>query len=63
MREAIAARFQRRTGGPCNADNVVVTPGAQGGVFCALQCLAGPGDEVIVPEPIYNTYEPVIGAA
>jgi arginine:pyruvate transaminase len=62
-REAIAARFQRRTGRPCNADNVVVTPGAQGGVFCALQCLAGPGDEVIVPEPIYNTYEPVIGAS
>jgi arginine:pyruvate transaminase len=63
VREAIAARFQRRTGRPCSADNVVVTPGAQGGVYCALQCLAGPGDEVIVPEPIYNTYEPVIGAS
>jgi arginine:pyruvate transaminase len=63
VREAIAARFERRTGQPCSADNVVVTPGAQGGVFCALQCLAGPGDEVVVPEPIYNTYEPVIGAS
>jgi arginine:pyruvate transaminase len=63
VREAIAARFQRRTGQLCSADNVVVTPGAQGGVFCALQCLAGPGDEVIVPEPIYNTYDPVIGAS
>ena len=63
VREAIAARFQRRTGRPCTADNVVVTPGAQGGVYCALQCLAGPGDEVIVPEPIYNTYGPVIAAS
>jgi arginine:pyruvate transaminase len=63
VREAIAARVQRRTGRPCSADNVVVTPGAQGGVFCALQCLAGPGDEVIVPEPIYSTYEAVIGAS
>jgi arginine:pyruvate transaminase len=63
VREAIAARFERRTGRPCSADNVVVTPGAQGGVYCALQCLAGPGDEVIVPEPIYNTYEAVIGAS
>jgi arginine:pyruvate transaminase len=63
VREAIAARFQRRTGRPCSADNVVATPGAQGGVYCTLQCLAGPGDEVIVPEPIYNTYEPVIGAS
>jgi arginine:pyruvate transaminase len=63
VREAIAARVERRTGRPCSADNVVVTPGAQGGVYCALQCLAGPGDEVIVPEPIYNTYEAVIGAS
>ena len=63
VREAIAARFRRRTGQPCSAENVVVTPGAQGGIFCALQCLAGPGDEVIVPEPIYNTYAAVIGAS
>lgn len=63
VREAIAARFQRRTGRKCTADNVVVTTGAQGGVFCALQCLAGPGDEVIVPEPIYSTYEAVVGAS
>jgi len=28
-----------------------------------LQCLAGPGDEVIVPEPIYATYEAVVGAS
>jgi arginine:pyruvate transaminase len=63
VREAIAARVGRRTGRPCGADNVVVTPGAQGGVFCALQCLAGPDDEVIVPEPIYATYEAVVGAS
>ena len=63
VREAIAARFQRRTGRQCTAENVVVTPGAQGGVFCALQCLAGPGDEVVVPEPIYSTYEAVVGAS
>jgi arginine:pyruvate transaminase len=63
VREAIATRFQRRTGRPCSADNVVVTPGAQGGLFCALQCLAGPGDEVIVPEPIYATYGGVISAS
>jgi len=63
VREAIAARFQRRTGRQCTAENVVVTPGAQGGVFCALQCLAGSGDEVIVPEPIYSTYEAVVGAS
>jgi arginine:pyruvate transaminase len=63
LRQAIAGRVAQRTGRPCGADNVVVVPGAQGGLYCALQCLAGPGDEVIVPEPIYATYNGVIGAS
>jgi arginine:pyruvate transaminase len=62
LREAIAARVTRRTGQPCAPDNIAVVPGAQGGLYCAQQCLAGPGDEIIVPEPIYATYEAVIGA-
>jgi arginine:pyruvate transaminase len=63
VREAVAARMQRRTGRPCTADNVVLTPGTQGGLFCTLNCLAGPGDEVILPEPIYGPYAGVIGAS
>jgi arginine:pyruvate transaminase len=63
LREAIAARVARRSGQPCTADNVAVVPGAQGGVFTAVQCLAGPGDEIVVGEPIYATYEAVIGAS
>ena len=63
VRAAVAARTQQRTGRPCSADNVVLTPGTQGGVFCALNCLAGPGDEVILPEPIYGPYAGVIGAS
>jgi len=63
VRAAVAARMQRRTGRPCIADNVVLTPGTQGGLFCALNCIAGPGDEVILPEPIYGPYAGVIGAS
>ena len=63
LREAIAARVARRTGRPCGPDNIAVVPGAQGGLYCAVQCLAGPGDEIIVPEPIYATYEGVVGAS
>jgi arginine:pyruvate transaminase len=63
VRAAVAERMQRRTGRPCSADNVVLTPGTQGGLFCALNCLAGPGDEVILPEPIYGPYAGVIGAS
>ncbi|MCW5750374.1 MAG: pyridoxal phosphate-dependent aminotransferase [Alphaproteobacteria bacterium] len=63
VRRAIAARMARRTGQPCGEENVVVVPGTQAGLFCAMNCLAGPGDEVIVPEPMYATYEAVAGAA
>jgi arginine:pyruvate transaminase len=63
LRAAIAARVERRTGQACTAENVVIVPGAQAGLFCAMQCLAGPGDEVIVPEPSYATYEAVAGAS
>jgi arginine:pyruvate transaminase len=63
LRRAIAARVARRTGKPCAAENVALAPGAQGGVYCAIQCLAGPGDDVIVPEPIYATYAGVVGAS
>jgi arginine:pyruvate transaminase len=63
VRAAIAARFARQTGQPCSADNVIVVPGAQAGLFCALQCLVESGDEVIVGEPIYATYEAAAGAA
>jgi arginine:pyruvate transaminase len=63
VRAAIAARIARRSGRPCSAENVVVAPGTQAGLFCALQCLAGAGDEVLVPEPIYAPYEGTIGAS
>jgi arginine:pyruvate transaminase len=63
LREAIAARVARRSGQPCTADNIAVVPGAQGGLYSAMQCLAGPGDEIIVGEPIYATYEGIIGAS
>ena len=63
LRAAIAARVERRSGVPCAAENVAVVPGTQAGLYAALQCLAGPGDEVVAFEPTYATYEAVIGAA
>ena len=64
LREAIAARHAARTGQPCTPDNVTVVPGAQGGLYCAIQCLARHGQtRSSFPEPVYATYEAVIGAS
>jgi aspartate/methionine/tyrosine aminotransferase len=57
LRAAIAKRFQARTGQTTTLDNVAVMAGAQCGLFSSALCLLAPGDEVIVPEPMYVTYE------
>ena len=31
--------------------------------FCAAMCLLEPGDNILVPEPMYVTYEGVVGAS
>lgn len=61
LREAIAEHY-RRQGVTASADNLVVMAGAQCGLYATAQCLLDPGDEVIVPEPGYVTYEAVIQA-
>jgi arginine:pyruvate transaminase len=63
LRRAIAKRHERMHGVAIDPECVVATLGAQGALYSAILCLAGPGDEVIVPEPMYVTYEAVIGAS
>ncbi|WP_130905513.1 aminotransferase class I/II-fold pyridoxal phosphate-dependent enzyme [Pseudomonas sp. Sample_22] len=62
LRNSIARRHARRSGQVVEADHVVVMPGAQCAVYSVAQCLLDPGDEVIVAEPMYVTYEGVFGA-
>ena len=62
LRAAIAARHAKRNGQDVTARHVLIVAGAQNGLFVACQCLFNPGDEVVVPEPAYLTYEATIGA-
>ncbi|MEX5612500.1 pyridoxal phosphate-dependent aminotransferase [Pseudomonas protegens] len=62
LREAIARRHQQRSGQVVDAEQVVVLAGAQCALYSVAQCLLDPGDEVIVAEPMYVTYEAVFGA-
>ena len=62
LRTLIAERHRRRSGQAVDADHVIVMPGAQCAVYSVAQCLLDPGDEVIVAEPMYVTYEGVFGA-
>ncbi len=39
---------------------VTVTPGATEAIYCAITAVVHPGDEVIVFDPAYDTYEPSV---
>ncbi|MBI1387114.1 MAG: aminotransferase class I/II-fold pyridoxal phosphate-dependent enzyme [bacterium] len=60
LRESIAAYIQRTRNIPCDADEIVVTPGAKPVMFDAMMSMINPGDEVIYPNPGYPIYESVI---
>ncbi|MGF6690188.1 arginine:pyruvate transaminase [Metapseudomonas resinovorans] len=62
LRQRIAAWHNQRSGQNVDTDQVVVLAGAQCALYCVVQCLLNPGDEVIVAEPMYVTYEAVFGA-
>ncbi len=63
FRRAVAARHTAQTGQPTSPAQVVVCPGAQNALYATTLCLAQSGDEVIVPEPRYATYEAVVAAS
>ena len=63
LRSAIARAHTLRSGQSTTADNVIVLSGAQCALFATAQCLFDPGDEVIVLDPCYVTYEATIGAS
>ena len=63
LREAVAA-FLERTGRMRAApDRVVVTPGAKPIMFFTILALAGPGDEVLYPDPGFPMYESITSFA
>ncbi len=62
-RAAAAQRHSLDTGQLVDAASVAITPGAQGGLFAAAMSILDPGDEALVPEPMYVTYEATLQAS
>ena len=59
---ALAAKYTIRSGRPVTTDQIIALPGTQTALFATLLTLLGPGDEVIVGDPMYATYAGVIAA-
>jgi N-succinyldiaminopimelate aminotransferase len=61
LRHAVAAANQRFYGLAVDPDReVVVTSGATEAITACLMALLDPGDEVVLIEPLYDTYLPVV---
>ena len=61
LREAVAAANKRFYGLDLNpANEVCVTSGATEALAASLMAVLDPGDEVVLIEPLYDTYLPVI---
>jgi methionine aminotransferase len=64
LRHEIAVKTERVYGRRVDENNeVTVCTGATEGLFSAIQALVRPGDEVIVFDPAYDSYEPAVTLA
>lgn len=64
LRQAIAGKVEMLYGRGVDADTeVTVCDGATEGLFSAIQATVRPGDEVIVFDPAYDSYEPAVTLA
>jgi aminotransferase len=63
LREAVAEKLRRENGLPVTADNVIITSGGQEGLYLIMQALLDPGDEILVPDPRYTSYDEAIVSA
>lgn len=61
LREAIAHKVADLYGLTCSPESeVTVTAGATEALFCAIAAVVNQGDEVILFDPCYDSYDPVI---
>ncbi|HEX8545184.1 MAG TPA: pyridoxal phosphate-dependent aminotransferase [Pseudomonas sp.] len=64
LRQQVAAKIARNYGRQADPETeITITPGATQAIFCAIQTVVQPGDEVIIFDPCYDSYEPSVELA
>ena len=60
LRKAIS-EYYRKYNVHIDPDNeIIVTPGSQQALFLTLISTLNPGDEVLIPDPSYTVYSPIV---
>ena len=64
LREAVARHYVRRQGLELDwTSEVTITSGATEALACAILALVSPGDEVVLFQPVYDAYAPMVRRA
>ena len=63
LRQAVADHYARFQGLSITADHVLVTSGATEALAASLLALIAPGDTVLLIQPMYDAYRPLVGRA
>ncbi|MDO7843503.1 aminotransferase [Sphingomonas immobilis] len=63
LRQAIAAHYAAHQGLDLTPEEVIVTSGATEALASAILALVSPGDEVVMFEPLYDAYLPLVERA
>jgi aspartate aminotransferase len=56
LRELVASRSMEQNGIPCDPSNVLITP-SKHAIFMSILATVDEGDEVIIPDPAWGTYD------
>ena len=63
LREAIAAHYAEHQALDLSPEEVIVTAGATEALACAILAVVSPGDEVVMFQPLYDAYKPLVERA
>lgn len=64
LRQSLAAKTSSFYNIPVNTDSeVTIVSGATEAIFAAIHCCVSPGDEVILFDPSYDAYDPIVRLA
>jgi aspartate/methionine/tyrosine aminotransferase len=63
LRQAIADHYRHHQGATYGADDITVTSGATEALAAAILALVSPGDEVLLFQPLYDAYLPMVRRA
>ncbi|MDH7509928.1 MAG: pyridoxal phosphate-dependent aminotransferase [Methanolinea sp.] len=58
--DAISSKISRENGFSCTPEQVIVTCGAKDAIYDAMEAVLNPGEEVIILDPAWVSYEPCV---